>query len=66
MKLEKFIQDQPNLFWVFHLGGWAVWGIFGKYLYTTAILGETVPHYATYVAIITFVAMAITLVLRYL
>ncbi|MGD9020817.1 MAG: histidine kinase [Lysobacterales bacterium] len=66
VKLEKFIQDQPNLFWVFHLGGWAVWGIFGKYFYTTAILGQTVPHYATYVAIITFVAMVITLVLRYL
>ncbi|MGD9264726.1 MAG: histidine kinase [Lysobacterales bacterium] len=66
MKLEKFLQDQPNLFWAIHLGGWALWGTFGKYLYTTAILGETVPHYATYVAIITFIGMVISLGLRYL
>ena len=66
MKLEKIIKEQPNLFWLIHLGGWAIWGIVGKYLYTTAILGETVPHYATYVAIITFIAMLITLGLRYL
>jgi two-component system LytT family sensor kinase len=65
VKLENIIKNQPNVFWLFHLGGWALWGIFGKYLYTTAILGETVPNYATYVAIITFIAMLLSLGLRY-
>ena len=66
VKLKNIIKDQPNLFWLFHLGGWALWGIFGKYLYTTAILGETVPNYAAYVAIITVIGMLLALCLRYL
>ena len=66
MKFEKLLNNQPNLFWALHLGGWALWGIFGKYFYTVAILGETVPNYATYVAIITVIAIVLTLVLRYL
>ena len=67
MKLKNIIKDQPNLFWVFHLGGWALWGIVGKYLYVTTILEEGVaPDYAVYVAIITFIGMLITLALRYL
>jgi signal transduction histidine kinase len=66
VKLETLIKDRPNLFWVFHLGGWALWGIFAKYLYTVAILEETAPHYAAYVALISFIGMLITLALRYL
>jgi len=67
VKLKNIIKDQPNLFWVFHLGGWALWGIVGKYLYVTTILEEGVaPDYAVYVAIITFIGMLITLALRYL
>ena len=66
VKLKNIIKNQPNLFWAFHLGGWALWGIFGKYFYTTAILGETVPNYAAYVAIITVIGMLLALCLRYL
>jgi len=66
VKLKNIINDQPSVFWAFHLGGWALWGIFGKYLYTTVILGENIPNYAAYVAIITVVGMLLTLCLRYL
>lgn len=66
MKLKNIIDNQPNLFWVFHLGGWALWGIFAKYFYTVAILEETAPNYAIYVLIITTIGMLIALCLRYL
>lgn len=66
MKLKNIIKDRPNLFWAFHLGGWALWGIVGKYLYTAMILEEVAPSYATYVAVITVIGMLISLVLRYL
>ena len=66
MKLKNAIENQPNLFWVFHLGGWALWGIFAKYFYTVAILGETAPNYAAYVTIISSIGMLIALCLRYL
>jgi sensor histidine kinase YesM len=65
VKLENTIKDQPNLFWAFHLGGWVLWGLY-KYFYTTTILGETVPHYAAYVPIISLIGMLISLGLRYL
>ena len=65
MKLKTIIKDRPNLFWVFHLGGWALWGIVGKYLYTATMLEEVAPSYATYVAVITVIGMFISLVLRY-
>ncbi len=58
--------NQAKLFWVFHLGGWALWGIFGKYLYTATMLEEVAPNYAAYVAIITIIGMCISLTLRYL
>ena len=54
------------MFWVLHLGGWALWGIIGKYLYTVTILEEIPPNYALYVATITVIGMFITLPLRYL
>ena len=65
MKLEKIIKDQPNLFWLIHLGVWSIWGSF-KFFYTTAILDESIPHYATYVTIVTAIAVLISLGLRYL
>ena len=66
VKLKFLIKDQSNLFWVFHLGGWALWGIFVKYLYTVAMLEEIAPHYAAYVALISVIGMLISLALRYL
>ena len=66
MKLKNIIKDQPNLFWAFHLGGWALWGVFGKYLYTVTVLGEVAPNYVAYVAIISVIGMFISLSLRYL
>ena len=66
MKLRNIIKDQPNLFWAFHLGGWAAWGIFAKYLYTATMLEDVAPNYAAYVAIITVIGMFISLSLRYL
>jgi len=65
MKLKTMIKNQPNLFWVFHLGGWALWGIVGKYLYTATMLEEVAPNYAAYVAIITVIGMLIAVFLRY-
>lgn len=66
MQLKNTIKDPPNLFWVFHLGGWALWGIVGKYLYTATMLGEVAPNYAAYVAVITVIGILISLLLRYL
>ncbi|MGA9572507.1 MAG: histidine kinase [Lysobacterales bacterium] len=49
------------------MGGWAAWGIVGKYLYTATMLGDDVaPGYAAYVAVITVCGMIISLPLRYL
>ena len=48
------------------MGGWAAWGLIGKYLYTATMLGEDVaPSYAAYVAVITVCGMIISLPLRY-
>jgi len=66
VKLRNVIKNRPNLFWAFHLGGWALWGIFGKYLYTAAMLDDIAPNYAAYVAAITIIGMIISLPLRYL
>jgi two-component sensor histidine kinase len=67
VKLKNIIKDQPNLFWAFHLGGWALWGIFGKYFYVSTILGENVaPNYVLYVTIAATMGMLISLPLRYL
>jgi len=54
------------MFWVLHLGGWTLWGIFGKYLLTATLLEEVAPSYAAYVAVITVIGMIISLPLRYL
>lgn len=64
VKLKTIIKNQPNLFWAFHLGGWILWGIVGKYVYTATMLDELPPHYPFYVAIITAIGMVISLPLR--
>ena len=66
VKLENKIKNQSNLFWLFHLGGWALWGIVGKYLYTATMLEDVAPGYAAYVAIISVIGLFISLALRYL
>jgi two-component system LytT family sensor kinase len=66
VKLKTIIKKQPKLFWILHLGGWAAWGIVGKYLYTVTMLDDIAPSYATYVAVITVFGMIISLPLRYL
>ncbi len=66
MKFKNITANQPNLFWAFHLGGWALWGIVGKYLRTAMTLEDVAPNYAAYVAIITVIGMFIALALRYL
>jgi two-component sensor histidine kinase len=66
VKLNTPFKNPPNLFWTLHLGGWAAWGIIGKYLYTTTMLDDIAPDYAAYVAVITVIGMIISLPLRYL
>jgi len=65
VKLKNILKNQPNLFWAFHLSGWASWGIL-RYFYVVALLKDTAPHYAVYMTAITVIAMLMTLVLRYL
>jgi signal transduction histidine kinase len=40
------------------------WGLIGKYAFTLAVLGEVIPNYLAYVAVITLIAIVITLGLR--
>jgi hypothetical protein len=66
MKFSALLNDHGKLFWWLHLAGWAFWGVFVKYLYTTEVLNEDIPGYLGYVAIITVIGALITLALRYL
>ncbi|MEJ8568074.1 sensor histidine kinase [Elongatibacter sediminis] len=66
MKIRSWLEDQRHLFWVLHLGGWAAWGLIGKYGLTRAMLGEVAPHYAAYVGVITVIGIVLTLGLRIL
>jgi two-component sensor histidine kinase len=66
VKFEKLLKNQSNLFWALHLGGWVLWGIFGKYIYTATIVEDIAPNYAAYVALISVIGMIIALPLRYL
>lgn len=66
MMISKLVSNQRSLFWVFHLGGWFLWGLIGKYGFTYAISDEMVPHYFLYVMIITAIGMVFSLGLRYL
>ena len=65
--MKTIIKNRPNLFWLLHVGGWFLWGLVGKYLYTATMMGDDVaPKYAAYVAIITVIGMIISAPLRYL
>jgi two-component sensor histidine kinase len=67
VKLKTIIKNRPNLFWILHVGGWAMWGLVGKFLYTATMQGEYLaPGYAAYVAVITVCGMILSLPLRYL
>jgi hypothetical protein len=57
---------QKRQFWILHVCGWLAWGIFGKYLYTRAVVEDTAPDYFPYVMVITFIGMVISLFLRLL
>jgi len=64
MNFRDFFRDERRLFWVLQLGGWSAWGLFGKYLYTR-MLDVTPPEYGYYVALISTIAVLLTLGLRY-
>jgi LytS/YehU family sensor histidine kinase len=66
MRVRSWLEDQRHLFWVLQLGGWAAWGLVGKYGLTRAMLGEVAPNYGGYVAVITLIAIGLTLGLRLL
>ena len=49
------------------MGGWAAWGLIGKYLFVSTMAGEYLaPSYALYVAVISIFGMLISFPLRYL
>lgn len=64
MFARSLITNQRRLFWTLQLGGWAAWGLIGKYAYTQITLREFIPNYLSYVAVITLVGLVITLGLR--
>ena len=66
MNIRHWLEDEKHLFWVLHLGGWAIWGLIGKYALTVAMLDEIAPDYGYYVAVITAIAVVISLGLRLL
>jgi two-component sensor histidine kinase len=66
VNLQTIIKNRPNFFWTLHLGGWAAWGLIGKYLYTATFVEDLAPNYAAYVAVITILGMLFSLPLRYL
>ncbi|HLF29684.1 MAG TPA: histidine kinase [Xanthomonadales bacterium] len=66
MNIRNWLEDQRCLFWVLQLGGWAAWGIIGKYGYSVVVLEEVAPDYGYYVALITAIAVVISLGLRLL
>ncbi len=66
MKIRNWLENPRHLFWVLQLGGWAAWGLIGKYGYTLAAFGEVAPNYGYYVAVVTAIAIVLSLGLRYL
>ena len=64
--MKTLIKNRSKLFWILHVGGWAAWGLVGKYLYTSSWSVELAPHYAIYVVIISVFGMIVSLPLRYL
>ena len=61
MNISTWLEDQRHLFWTLHIGGWTLWGVFGKYGLTLATLGEVTPNYHIYVAVITVIGVIIAL-----
>ena len=64
MKRNLLLEDRKRLFWALQLGGWAAWGLFGKFLYTWSWGEDLPPGYAYYVALITGIGILLTLGLR--
>jgi len=62
--IKQLVENQRRLFWVLQLGGWAAWGLFGKYLVAWTYSGETSPGYLNYVALISFIGVLLSLGLR--
>lgn len=65
-RIARWLEEPKHLFWVLHLGGWAAWGLFAKYLFSVVVLEETAPDYGLYVAVISAIAVVLSLGLRYL
>lgn len=65
MNVRDLMTDQRRMFWTLQIGGWAAWGLIGKYAYTLAVVDELIPDYLAYVAVITAIGLVITLGLRY-
>ena len=64
--VRDLLKNEHKLFWVLHLGGWLVWGLFAKFAYTAITLEKVPPRYFAYAMVISAIGMLITLVLRYL
>jgi hypothetical protein len=64
MSLLRPTISQKQQFWILHLGGWTVWGAFKFFYSYDATEGNVAPYYWAYVAIISVVAMIISLGLR--
>jgi two-component system, LytTR family, sensor kinase len=66
MKVRNWLEQPRRLFWVLQLGGWAAWGLIGKYGFSVFVLEEIAPDYGYYVAVITTIAVILSLGLRLL
>lgn len=66
MNIRNWLEDQRHLFWVLQLGGWGAWGLIGKYGFNLFVLEEIAPNYGYYVAVISAIAVVLSLGLRYL
>ncbi|NNL94024.1 MAG: histidine kinase [Xanthomonadales bacterium] len=63
MSISLMKMSRKRQFWILHITGWLAWGAY-KYLYTTGVLGESIPNYLTYVLVITGIGMLISFGLR--
>lgn len=63
--MQSLLENRQRLFWWLQIGGWAAWGLIGKYLRIRLDSDEAVPDYALYVTVITVIAIVLTLGLRY-
>ena len=63
--MRVLLRDPRYQFWLLHIGGWALWGVLGKYGYTV-YMDFAPPGYGYYVASITLMAVLLCLPLRWL